>query len=265
MTGVNHYERAFRAWPVLAEVAGNRATVTYGQLAHQLGIHHRTVRFVLAVIQDYCLQDQLPPLTILVVTQDRGMPGEGFIAWDFDDLPEGYRRVYAYPWQELPNAFAFAGDGATPDELAEQLVVTPEESASVYGQLSRGIAQVVFRSALMRAYGQRCAFCGLSLTDALVAAHIIPWGEASEEQRLAPSNGLLLCSTHHALFDAGILTVTHDWRIACRLDTSSGHQWTDADQRTALALHGQQISLPADPRLRPSVVALERLASGQAN
>jgi putative restriction endonuclease len=46
-----------------------------------------------------------------------GQPGEGFVAWDVEDLEEGYRRVYAYPWDQLPNPFAFAGTGQTPEEL----------------------------------------------------------------------------------------------------------------------------------------------------
>ena len=62
-----------------------------------------------------------PPLLTILVVNQRGRPGEGFIAWDVDDLQEGYRRVWAYPWHQLPNPFAFALDGETPDELAKRL------------------------------------------------------------------------------------------------------------------------------------------------
>jgi hypothetical protein len=82
------------------------------------------------------MAEHWPPLTILVVSQGGGLPGTGFIAWDIDDLPEGRRLVYAWPWQNLTNPFGFAEDGATLDQLAQKLVTSPEESAAVYRQVN---------------------------------------------------------------------------------------------------------------------------------
>ncbi len=258
---VNQYQRAFRAWPVLTESAAQGTTITYVQMGDRLGIHWRPVRYVLGVIQDHCLEEKLPPLTILVVNQRFHEPGEGFIAWDVDDLQEGYRRVYAYPWHQLPNPFAFADDGETPDELARYLVRKPQDSAAVYRRINnRGIAQDVFRRALLLAYKQRCAFCGLSLKQALQAAHIIPWREASISQRLDPANGLLLCGTHHLLFDANVLTVNTDRHIVCTLVDYPGFGWTESDRQSAIALHGLPVSIPADERLQPSMTALRHRA-----
>lgn len=258
----NHYERAYRAWPLLAKTAASRSKITYAELADSLKIHPRPIRYVLAVIQDWCLREKKPPLTILVVSQNRGRPGQGFIAWDVNDLDEGYEQVYSFRWSEFTNPFTFAAQGATPGELADRLILTPESASEVYQQIkNRGFAQVVFRLALLAAYRRRCAFCGLSLTDALQAAHIIPWNEASEAQRMSPSNGLLLCSTHHALFDANILNVTPDRNIVCVQSKVPGHQWTEADHRAATMLDGQPIRLPSAPNLRPSEDALAYRAS----
>jgi putative restriction endonuclease len=79
---------------------------------------------------------------------------------------------------------------------------------------------------------------------------------ATPGQRVSPSNGLLLCSTHHALFDAGILSITSDHTITCRQHKVRGHQWAPADQRAAADLDGQPVALPADLRLRPAAEAL---------
>jgi putative restriction endonuclease len=253
---VNQYERAFRAWPILTATAAKRSTITYAELADYLDIHPRPIRYVLSVIQDWCLDERKPPLTILVVNQ-HGQPGQGFIAWDANNLGEGYEQVYSVPWSTLANPFEFAREGATLGELVRQLVTKPEDATLVYRRIKdRGITQVVFRSALMIAYRHRCAFCGLSFKPALQAAHIIPWGLASPEQRVSASNGLLLCSTHHSLFDADILSVTTDRKIFFRHDKIPDHRWTDADRRTAVVLNGQPITLPTDPQLRPSDVAL---------
>ncbi len=66
----------------------------------------------LGVIQDWCLEEKKPPLTILVVNQGRHQSGQGFMAWDVANLEEGYEQVYVFPWSELPNPFEFADDGA---------------------------------------------------------------------------------------------------------------------------------------------------------
>ena len=133
----------------------------------------------------------------------------------------------------------------------------PQDAAEVYHKAkSRGMAQVVFRLALLSAYRHECGFCGLSLSAALQAAHIIPWGRATPEQRVSPANGLLLCSTHHALFDAGILSVSAARTVTCRRHKVPGHRWTTADQHAAAELDGKSLRLPADRRLWPAAEAL---------
>ena len=102
---VNHYERTFRAWPLLTDRAEKRSKISYGEVAEHLQIHHRPVRYVLGVIQDWCLRERKPPLTILVISQGEGKPGQGFIAWDSSNLNKGYEEVYAsaaHPPQSVP-------------------------------------------------------------------------------------------------------------------------------------------------------------------
>jgi hypothetical protein len=53
---------------------------------------------VLGVIQDWYLRESKPPLTILVISQDKKQPGQEFIACDTRRLEEGYEEAYAYPW-----------------------------------------------------------------------------------------------------------------------------------------------------------------------
>jgi len=260
---VNQYQRAYRAWSVLIGAAADKTRLTYKQLGDAIGIHHRAVRFVLGPIQEHCMMARLPPLTILAVGQDTGRPGHGFVAWDAADLAAGREQVYAYAWGKQTNPFTFAAKGATPDDVARRLVRAPELAAKIYVEVqSRGILQDIFRRELLQAYAGRCAFCGLSLADALQAAHIIPWTHASNAERLDPRNGLLLCATHHCLFDSGVLTVTVNGRIRCSLSKSRGARWTDADQRSAIGLDGRAIIVPADPRLHPLRHALRRRAAG---
>src|SRR5207244_11126234 len=90
----NQAERVYRAWNILTECARQQTPITYKQLGDELGMHHRPVRFILGAIQDYCLAERLPPLTILVINQ-KGRPGSGFIALNparFDERRQATER-----------------------------------------------------------------------------------------------------------------------------------------------------------------------------
>lgn len=254
---INHAERAYRAWPILTEIAQSHDLITYGSLADKLGIHHRTIRFVLGVIQDYCLSEHLPPLTIIVVRQGSDIPGEGFIAWDVEDLEQGRTAVYDFNWQNLINPFSFAQGGMEEDTLIEELVRSPKDSGIIYARVRvRGIAQRLFRDALLRVYNEQCCFCGLSFVEALEAAHIVSWQESNFEQRMSVTNGLLLCSTHHRLFDAGYLTLSPSFRISFSDPDCTDGTYSPADLTVANNLHGKMALLPQNRIHHPDPCAL---------
>lgn len=67
--------------------------------------------------------------------------------------------------------------------------------------------QPAFRTMVTQAYAGRCAISGEKTLPVLEAAHIIPYAEAGPS---VVSNGLLLRSDLHKLFDQHYLTVTVD-------------------------------------------------------
>ena len=44
----------------------------------------------------FCLLNELPPLTILVVGETSGLPGTGFIA--AEDIPKTQQEVFSFDW-----------------------------------------------------------------------------------------------------------------------------------------------------------------------
>jgi hypothetical protein len=60
------------------------------------GVPRPAVGGFLAPIQDFCLRHKLPPLTILVVSEETGLPGAGFIA--AQDMPKTQMEVFAFDW-----------------------------------------------------------------------------------------------------------------------------------------------------------------------
>ena len=102
MAGMNfkkeHAEGAFQIWPVLVWAAQNRQTLSYDDLSGPTRIYRRSLRTPLAVIKHYCegkksLKDY--PLTVLVVNQKTGKPGEGLDTVLDDDFDKARERVFA--------------------------------------------------------------------------------------------------------------------------------------------------------------------------
>ncbi|NQZ86664.1 MAG: HNH endonuclease [Colwellia sp.] len=74
------------------------------------------------------------------------------------------------------------------------------------------IGQSVLRSIVLENYSGICAFCDIHQSDLLVCSHIVPWTMDSEN-RLNPTNAILLCRHHDGLFDKGYFGLDSDYNI----------------------------------------------------
>jgi hypothetical protein len=97
-------EKAFLGWNYLVGVASEGGTVTYANLGAAIGMSARSVTRPLGIIQDYCREAGLPPLTSLVVRSTSRRPGSG-LQVEPGDVPQEQARVRAFHWDEEPNPF----------------------------------------------------------------------------------------------------------------------------------------------------------------
>lgn len=105
--------------------------------------------------------------------------------------------------------------------------------------------QPAFRSNLLRAYDNRCAISGCDVPEVLEAAHIVPY-QGPETNHV--SNGLLLRTDLHTLFDLALLAIEPSATMvvvaAALCSTEYG------------ALHGRKLRLPSALNDHPSKKAL---------
>lgn len=248
----NQVERVARAWDILVKRAKQHRTIGYKELADAIGLsHHRPVRFILSDIQEFC-RNHLPPLTILVVNKS-GRPGAGFNALAADRFDEGVQEVYDFDWLSLDNPFGFASDGTRYDALLNRLLAEPDNTEEIYRRVKvRGAGQLIFRDVLLKAYGRHCCFSDFGIAEGLEAVHIVPWANCGKQDRLNVRNGLLLSSLHHRLFDAGLLTLTPDYRIVFCPAKRGRTQPGDFERSVTTALHLRPMRLPRNPAHFPS-------------
>jgi putative restriction endonuclease len=113
--------------------------------------------------------------------------------------------------------------------------------------LTRGrLGQGAFRVLVTDAYQRRCAVTGEKTLPVLEAAHIKPYALQGPHR---VSNGLLLRSDLHKLFDLGYVTVTPDLRL--EVSQKLRTEWQNG--REYYAYHGQALRMqPVDAINRPS-------------
>jgi putative restriction endonuclease len=144
------------------------------------------------------------------------------------------------------------------DAIHEGMSATPipaglaEEAPTRFGAptlIMPRLGQGTFRIAVTDAYRRRCAVTGERTLPVLEAAHIRPYGSGGTHEI---TNGLLLRSDLHKLFDRGYVTVSPDGH----LEVSRRIKEEFENGRYYYGLHGTAISSPERRELRPSHEAL---------
>ena len=251
------YEIAFMIWNILADVSKSKQTITYKLLANKVNMNFIPASFHgLHEIQNYCEQENLPPLTMLAVGMD-GRQGEGFRKKRDDGEIYNLDDVYLFDWHGYGNPYMFTSQFDNIDKLTKSILKEPDKSHEIYKLISnRGYQQVVFRKALLKAYSFKCTICRTAVIDVLEAAHIEPWSECDASKRIDPRNGILLCSNHHKLFDKEKVKFNEDGRIIFSDDVISS---CDCDFTQVNAkYHNQVMVLPKDKDLYPHFINQKR-------
>ncbi len=171
----------------------------------------------------------IPPDFSLNIVQGKGY-----------DLTHGHGL---HLWEQVQKGLTLANKKITDDYSG---VVDP---AAGYGSpilLKPRLGQGSFRVMVTDAYERRCAITQEKILPALEAAHIKPFKEKGPH---AVSNGLLLRSDIHRLFDSGYVTVTNDHRFEVsnriKAEFDNGEHYR--------IFHGSKIHLPPSPPFRPSL------------
>lgn len=142
------------------------------------------------------------------------------------------------PDPEAPRPFAHEHVGSQPDDR--------------YGApalMQRRLGQGAFRLAVTDGYGRRCAVSGERTLPILDAAHVRPYAEGGTHD---VSNGLLLRTDIHRLFDLGYVTLTERGRFAVsqrlKADFDNGEHY--------YAMQDREIRVPLPGFAPPAVEAL---------
>lgn len=120
---------------------------------------------------------------------------------------------------------------------------SPEYGNSVLTKVRLG--QGAFRVLVTDAYSRRCSITGEKTLPVLEAAHIKPYVESGPH---FISNGLLLRSDMHKLFDSGYLTITNDLKVEVssriKQEFQNGKEYYQYHGKDLLFLPNREIDRP---------------------
>ena len=167
-----------------------------------------------------------------------------------------FAPVYVVGWSDESRCFAVdlseqkPGEIITPAPAERQLQLhvmrTPQSPGEIreltksyaISSVQRRLYEARFRNAVLDAYRDRCAVCGLHVRALLDAAHVTK--DRDPKPAIDVSEGIAMCATHHRAFDANILGFDDEYRIHIEVEDAA-----------LLPFDGQLLSLPAQEQFRP--------------
>lgn len=98
------------------------------------------------------------------------------------------------------------------DQIYLQTYRVPNETERK-GLVTSRVGQGAYRKRIIHRWEYKCAVTGFQKLDILIASHIKPWANSTNEERLDIHNGILLSPTYDALFDCHLITFENSGKI----------------------------------------------------
>jgi hypothetical protein len=89
---------------------------------------------------------------------------------------------------------------------------TPNETERK-GLVTSRVGQGAYRKSILHRWEFKCAITNYSKKEILIASHIVPWRDSTNDERLDVNNGILLSPTYDALFDQHLISFENSGKI----------------------------------------------------
>ncbi|HIF76095.1 MAG TPA: DUF3427 domain-containing protein [Gammaproteobacteria bacterium] len=160
---------------------------------------------------------------------------------DYDDYTENEDLTDIYLWKPEK-----AGMTSRPTILKKGMVssqrkanYTKPTTTERKGLVTSRVGQGYFRNQLIEKFDAKCAVTKTSIRNILIASHIVPWSEATEEERLDKNNGILLSPLYDALFDKHLISFQDDGEIIISAKVGDELNTLQVDQEAKIKINDE--------------------------
>lgn len=120
-----------------------------------------------------------------------------------------FNRIGARPYL-LPDQMELDFAALNPREKYETILPNVTERE---GLVTSRVGQGAYRKGIIHRWNYQCAVTQFNDPRILIASHIVPWKDASDQERLDVDNGILLSPTYDALFDRHLISFENSGKI----------------------------------------------------
>ena len=143
-----------------------------------------------------------------------------FFDYDYFDTPDkngkeriGIKFFFKRKGVYLPvSRDQFLTSIAEEDEPTYGKIISPTITERK-GLVTSRVGQGAYRKRIIHRWEYKCAITMFNKLEILFASHIVPWADATHEERLDVHNGILLSPTYDALFDKHLISFENNGKI----------------------------------------------------
>lgn len=99
------------------------------------------------------------------------------------------------------------------EEPKERVYINAPNVTEREGLITSRVGQGAYRKSILYRWNFRCAVTNYPKNEILIASHIVPWKDSTNDERLDVSNGVLLSPTYDALFDRHLISFENSGKI----------------------------------------------------
>lgn len=132
------------------------------------------------------------------------------------DENKNNRKIIRFRFVETANYFDFDQPLVSRANVQKQTrkgLHNPPNTTERRGLVTSRVGQGQYRKDLLQKFDCKCAVTGCAEVEILIASHIVPWRDSTDEERLDPDNGILLSPIYDALFDKYLISFSSDGRM----------------------------------------------------
>jgi 5-methylcytosine-specific restriction protein A len=143
---------------------------------------------------------------------------------DYDDFTENEELIDIYLWKPEKAGMTSGAKITKKGVLSSKRKAnyTKPTTTERKGLVTSRVGQGYFRNLLIEKFDNKCAVTGAEIHKILIASHIVPWSESTEDERLNENNGILLSPLYDALFDKHLISFSDDGSII--ISSKIGHE-----------------------------------------
>jgi hypothetical protein len=140
---------------------------------------------------------------------------------DFDFFPgldrEGHQRTaIKFFLKKVGKSLSYDVEHSALSLVSEPTSLRDRDAPTIterQGLVTSRVGQGAYRKSILFRWKYRCAVTNYSKREILIASHIVPWKDSTNEERLDVDNGILLSPTYDALFDQHLIGFENNGKI----------------------------------------------------